>query len=232
MIFGTTKIDGRYWLVLLPDGGKHRKDAVESQFNKMIRLAGGNAALHTKMATLCENISREHRYADDGACWVECGHVTRYNDNPGNWDLEEPHRRSLGFGFRPVLVPLVSAAGGPDNAYMASFQDGEVIEMGTLYMDGEPLRNPQHPVGCRDKFCPSYRVEADCPEYIDSMELRIGNTHEDQNKRIRLVKVGNCFVSDRVILGCVSYWDLDAHLMLKKYRGAKSLVKDYLTAQR
>lgn len=226
MILGTTKIDRHYWLVVLPDGGNSRKDVPGSQFNKMIELAGGDTAFHTEMATMCKNSASEERHDEDGY-WRAYGHVTRYDSDPVNWDLEEMHYRSLAFGFRPVLVPLKTAAGAPDDYYMAAFKDGEVIEMGTLYMNGEPLLNPIHPIGCKDKHCASWKPEADVPAYIDGRYLQIGNTHPDKDKRIRFVKVGNCFVSDRVLIGNISYNDLKEHLLLKKYRGPKALVAGY-----
>lgn len=227
MIFGTTNIDGRYWLVMLPLGGKKRSEIPTDQFSKMVEIAGKDK-FNTEVATICEELAREDRIADDGGCWVAFGRVTRYDDDPVNWDVERNRHRSLALGFRPVLVPLVSATGKPDDYYMESFRDGQMMELGTLYMDNKPVKNPVNPVYCAESpssWCPP--KTGDIPRYIDGAQLRIGNTSSDPSERISFVKTGSCFVADRVILGAVSYEDLSLNLQIRVYRGPKSLVSGY-----
>lgn len=225
MIIGTTKIDGRFWLVLLPDGGGKRKDVGQSQFNKMIELAG-KENFHTEMATLCTNLAHENRIDDEGNCWSEFGFVTRRDEQECNWDVIMPSRGTLGVGFRPVFVPLKSAAGAPDTEFLDRYQDGEVFSLGTLYMDLIALPNPQNSIGCPHELEPAF--EGDCPQYTDGAYLRLSDTCSDPKCQIKVVKTGNCFVSDRVILGAISYNQLHLYLSLTKYRGAKRLIEEYL----
>lgn len=225
MIIGTTKIDGRYWLILLPNGGGKRKDAGQSQFNKMIELAG-KENFHTEMATLCTNLAHENRIDDEGNCWSEFGFVTRRDEQECNWDVIMPSRGTLGVGFRPMFVPLKSAAGAPDSEYMAQFADGDSFDLGTLYMDGIALPTPQNPIGCLNNY--SLSRSGDCPTYKDGSYLRLGDAAPDPSCRIKVVKTGNCFISDRVILGAISYNQLHLYLSLTKYRGAKKLIEEYL----
>lgn len=232
MIFGTTRIDGRYWLVMLPDGGNARGLVSGSQFNMMIALAG-KENFHTEMATICENLAREERIEDDGGVWTAYGRVTRYDEQECNWDCDtNNYYRSTALGFRPVLVPLCKANGAPDDYFMATFADGKVVNFGTLYMNGIALENPTNPVRCEGPDIYIGEPIGDCPRYADRSDLIIGNTSEDPRKQIRFVKTGSCFVSDRVILGCVSYQDLEENLRIKAYRGSKSLVAGYYTPRR
>lgn len=224
MIMGTTKIDGRFWLVCLPDGGGRRRDVSHSQFNKMVALVG-KENFHIKMATLCANLAHEDRMDDEGNCWAEFGHVTRRDEQECNWDVIMPGRGTRDVGFRPVFVPLKSAAGAPDREFMAKYKDGDAFPLGTLYMNGEALYNPVNPIGCPYLF--DFERNGDCPMYTSGAHLRFGDTHSDADKQIRVVKTGNCFVADRVILGAVSYNDLFVCLQLTKYRGAKTLIETY-----
>lgn len=227
MIFGTTKIDGRYWLVMLPLGGRHRTDGPTSQFGKMIELSG-KGDFHTEMGSICEEQAREECMVDEGECWTAFGRVVRYDEQPCNWKLVRDRHAALDVGFRPVIVPLKSAAGVVDDYYMSTFKDGGIIEMGTLVMNGEALKNPQNPVYCHEdkpSWCPP--KNGDCPRYVEGAKLLISNTSPNIDERIRFIKTGNCFVADRVILGAVSYDDLLSNLHLRKYRGNKLLVAGY-----
>lgn len=227
MIFGTTKIDGRYWLVMLPLGSKKRSEIPTDQFSKMVEIAGKDR-FYTEVATICEELAREDRMDDDGNCWTAFGRVTRRDNDPANWDVVRNRHRSLALGFRPVLVPLVSATGKPDDYYMESFRDGQMMELGTLYMDDKPVKNPLNPIYCVESspsWCPP--KNGDIPRYIDGAQLRIGDTSNSPYERISFVKTGSCFVADRVILGAVSYEDLSLNLQIRVYRGPKSLVAGY-----
>lgn len=92
-------------------------------------------------------------------------------------------------GFRPIFEIL-----GPD----ILVPDGTILTVGTLYMNGQPLRVPQVPV-----------YSGDIPNYIPGAKLKIENPLEDPAYQIRAIKIGRILAADRVLLKKISWEDLE-----------------------
>lgn len=95
------------------------------------------------------------------------------------YDYNATYRGVL-VGFRPAFEILA-----PD----PMLSDGAIITVGTLYMDGHPVRTPQNPT-CR----------GDIPDYIPGAELELREALDDADYQVRAIKVGSILIADRVLL--------------------------------
>ena len=88
-------------------------------------------------------------------------------------------------GFRPVFVPKIS-----DN-----IKDGQIVQIATLYMGGEPVLVPQNPV----EF-------GDVQGYRRGTKLEFREPMNDFRYQIRAIKVDGIYIADRNLLHSIS-WD-------------------------
>lgn len=97
--------------------------------------------------------------------------------------------RKASLGFRPIFTgPVVNL-----------FPEGNVAAVGSLYMDGTPVRMPQNPVW-----------DGDICDYIPGTKLEFRPALEDPAYQIQAIKVGNLLIADRVLLKNISWEDLAA----------------------
>lgn len=96
------------------------------------------------------------------------------------WSNDSATTRNALVGFRPAFEIQ-------DSDPMLS--DGAIITVGTLYMDGHPVRTPQNPT-CR----------GDIPDYIPGAELELREALDDADYQVRAIKVGSILIADRVLL--------------------------------
>ena len=96
------------------------------------------------------------------------------------WGIDGAAGRGVYVGFRPAFEIL-----DPD----PMLSDGAILTVGTLYMDGHPVRTPQNPT-CR----------GDIPDYIPGAELELREALDDADYQVRAIKVGSILIADRVLL--------------------------------
>lgn len=92
-------------------------------------------------------------------------------------------------GFRPVFDALDHAV-----------PDGAVVRIGTLYMDGQPVKIPEHPAW-----------DGDIADYVTGARLEIQEALGESAYQIQAIKAGGALISDRVLIRNVSWADLEAN---------------------
>lgn len=85
-------------------------------------------------------------------------------------------------GFRPVF----EADPGQ--------QDGDIVTVGTLYMNDKPVKVPKRPI-----------LNGDIQDYVPGATLRLGQPMVDPDYQIRAIKVGDILIADRVLLKNISW---------------------------
>ncbi len=187
---GVTMIHNKPWAVLLPTGGMTPDSPC--QWNDLLTVTDGDnsRAHHVGMASWC---------LEDPSPGAPTEHMRRGIMSAENWDLlgQNPLHETNG-GFRPVLIPLDPDTLAPRPSFFLGREDGDIFRLGTLYMDGVALANPQDPT-----------ITGDIPDYVPGADLRIGDSSHDINNRITWIKVGDALICDRNILKAVSWNDLD-----------------------
>lgn len=73
-------------------------------------------------------------------------------------------------------------------------RDGEIVVVGTLYMDDEPVRVPEQPI-----------PNGDILDYVPGATLRLGQPLVDPAYQITAIKVGDSLIADRVLLKNISW---------------------------
>jgi len=116
---------------------------------------------------------------DTASDWASSRAVRGYA-SARNWNIHDATIRDVYVGFRPAFEIL-----DPD----PMLSDGAILTVGTLYMDGHPVRTPQNPT-CR----------GDIPDYIPGAELELREALDDADYQVRAIKVGSILIADRVLL--------------------------------
>ena len=128
------------------------------------------------------------------------------NDEKGKYDLPSSRRVVRGYysargwngyyatsqgmyvGFRPAVDIL-----GTD-ALASDLKEGATTVMGTLYMNGEPVRVPQDPV-----------CSGDVTKYKPGALLEMRKALDNPTYQVTGICVGNAIISDRVLVNMISY---------------------------
>ena len=105
------------------------------------------------------------------------------------WGSNGATNRNVDVGFRPTFEVL-----HPDPLT----PDGTIITVGTLYMDGKPVRVPQNPT--RD---------GDIPNYIPGASLEMREALDDPDYQVQAIKAGDVLIVDRILLKNISWNDLN-----------------------
>ena len=135
-----------------------------------------NLSMHwQRMYSWCLNKQLE----DERFC-AACGY---FSGKFVNW-VNSTYRYST-VGVRPVFEPV-----DPDSLGL----DGSVITVGTLFMDGQPVKIPRKPT-----------EKGDIPDYIPGSMLELRDCLEDSDYQVRAIKVGDVLIADRVIVKNISW---------------------------
>lgn len=93
-------------------------------------------------------------------------------------------------GFRPIVTGI----------NMFNVTAGQVVPIGTLYMDGNPVRVPKYPLD-----------GGDIAAYIPGTKLQMRESLDDEDYKVYGIYIGgNAFIADRVLLTGVSATDLSS----------------------
>ena len=120
----------------------------------------------------------------------EWARVVRGYHSARHWNNSTATSRHVGVGFRPVIEPM------PTDTLPS---EGELCVIGTLYMDGKPVKVPKNPVQNGDivNYIPGTKLEMRKP--LDAPDYQVTGFH-----------LGNgVFVADRVLLRYISYADIE-----------------------
>lgn len=100
--------------------------------------------------------------------------------------------RYVDVGFRPAFDTPGADALGPD---------GTIVTVGTLYMDGQPVKVPQNPVW-----------NGDILDYIPGARLEMREALADPAYQVKAILVGGVLIADRVLLKNISWNDIQGAL--------------------
>lgn len=93
-------------------------------------------------------------------------------------------------GFRPIVTGI----------NMFNVTAGQVVPIGTLYMDGNPVRVPKYPLD-----------GGNIAAYIPGTKLQMRESLDDEDYKVYGIYIGgNAFIADRVLLTGVSATDLSS----------------------
>lgn len=101
--------------------------------------------------------------------------------------------RSERIGFRPVFEAKTD------------LPDGAIVTVGTLYLDGEPMRVPVNPAWNGD--IPSYPVQHSNNPYRPA-NLEFKEALGAPAYQVRAIKVDDILIADRVLIRGISFDDL------------------------
>lgn len=99
--------------------------------------------------------------------------------------------REVGNGFRPVFDSL------PSICLPNCLEDGNVITIGTLYMNDKPVKVPVNPI-----------MGGDIESYIPRASLTFGPALDDPAYAVRVIKAGAVYIADRPLLDNISCVDI------------------------
>ena len=128
------------------------------------------------------------------------------NDTDNRYRMSASHRAARGYrsprfwhhyhaGSQGVNVGFRPAFDMDADSLPTDTQDGDTVVIGTLYMDGVPVRVPKMPT-----------AEGDIEDYIPGAELEMWSALEDPAYQVKAIKLHDgVFAADRNLLKNVSY---------------------------
>lgn len=109
------------------------------------------------------------------------------NTSPCAMDSASSSARYADVGFRPVFE-VDDIDGLPE---------GISLTVGTLFMNGQPVRAPATPM-----------LHGDVVKYLPGATLEFREAIDDAAYQIRAIKVGDALIADRVLLSYISWEDI------------------------
>ena len=109
------------------------------------------------------------------------------------WNGDNATNRNVHVGFRPAFEVL-----HPDPLT----PDGTIITVGTLYMDGKPVRVSKDPT-----------KDGTVPDYIPGASLEMREALDDPDYQVQAIKAGDVLIVDRVLLKNISWDDLNDKIL-------------------
>lgn len=105
-----------------------------------------------------------------------------------SWDYYIASDRYVYVGFRPAFEIL---------DFDPMLSDGTIVTVGTLYMNGQPVKVPQNPVW-----------NGDVPGYIPGTKLELREVLDDADYQVRAIKVGSILIADRVLVKNINWFSV------------------------
>lgn len=149
---------------------------------------------------------------DNSYNWKRSYRAVRGCNYARYWDGGKATGRYVLVGFRPAFD--LDAETLPSD-----IQNGDAAIIGTLYMDGKPVKTPYYPT-----------MDGDIADYIPDTKLEMRPALDDPAYQVTGIFVGNgVFVVDRVLLKSISYLDIEQSLAEDTAPQAENTT-DYLPA--
>lgn len=116
-------------------------------------------------------------------------------------DLIDADVLSNCIGYRPVLAPLCSCEDATDLDLLSEkgFKNGDMVTLGTLYLNGDPVKVPKNPV-----------PNGDITSYPGGAVISFGDTSENPDEQLHWFCMDGFLICDRVVLVNVSWLQLNA----------------------
>ena len=170
------------------------------EYDALVDATGGsNSIMHwEKMLSWCQNAD-----PDDSSPRTARGYSSALN-----WFIFDAMYRYADVGFRPAFDNL-----NPD------VPGGTLTTVGTLYMDGKPVKVPQSPTR-----------NGDVLDFIPGAKLEFRKALNDAAYQVRAIKVGDVLIADRVLLRSISWVDLDGQALIKTLPAQPSLSTEEMQA--
>lgn len=129
-------------------------------------------------------------------CWDTCPDCASHRAVRGYrsahfWYDDAAAARHAHIGFRPAFEIQ-----NPD-----ALGSNKVVTVGTLYMDGRPVRVPEKPV-----------LNGDIWSYVPGSKLELRPALDDPAYQVRAIKAGNTLIADRTLLKYASWNDIQMAL--------------------
>ena len=155
------------------------------EYDALVDATGGsNSIMHwEKMFSWCKN-------GDPGD---SSPRAARGYSSALNWFIFDAMYRYVDVGFRPAFDKPNS-----------DVSDGTLTTVGTLYMDGKPVKVPQNPTR-----------NGDVLDYIPGAKLEFRKAMNAAAYQVRAIKVGDVLIADRVLLRSISWVDLAGEAVIK-----------------
>ena len=153
----------------------------KEEWNLLVSITGGDdRIIH------CEGV---YSWAQDASTTRAIDRIVFGLYSGFTWSCHPSDSCDTIIGFRPVFeVPNSNDA------------PGEVIAIGTLYMNGCPIKIP----GAKENIC----------AYIPGASVELREALDDPNYQLRAIKVGKVYIADRVVLNQISWDDSQGICML------------------
>lgn len=157
------------------------------EWDHMVALTGGNnSKMHWRNVFSLVNDTK-NKFGLDAAFRAYRGYLSaRY------WDSVTASNRYVTLGFRPAIDIL------PTDPLYSEVKEGQSAIMGTLYMNGKPVRVPQNPT-----------YNGDIVDYVPGATLEMGAPIPDSAYQVVGIRVGNALIADRNVLKMVSCEDIE-----------------------
>ena len=153
------------------------------EYDELVDItSGSNSIMHwEKMFSWCKN-------GNPGDSSPRAG---RGYSSALNWFGFEAMYRSVDVGFRPAFDKPNS-----------NISDGTLTTVGTLYMDGKPVKVPQNPT--RD---------GDVLDYIPGAKLKFRKALNDAAYQVKAIKIGDVLIAEEIVEALTSKPNLSSKEM-------------------
>ena len=122
------------------------------------------------------------------------------------WYNFDATNRFAHVGFHPAVEIL-----NPDPLT----PDGTIVTVGTLYMDGKPMKVPQNPTWY-----------GDIPDYIPGAKLEMREALDDPSYQVKAIKTGDVLIADRVLLKNISWMDVEKNILASGQAPSSPIPRD------
>lgn len=152
-----------------------------AEWDALVQATGGNnTIIHwDRMYSWCRDTDPD---------WAS-GRAVRGYSSARDWYYGNAMSRYVIVGFRPTFEVL-----HPDPLT----PDGTIITVGTLYMDGKPVRVSKNPT-----------KDGAVPNYIPGASLEMREALDDPDYQVQAIKAGDVLIVDRILLKNISWNDLN-----------------------
>lgn len=160
---------------------------LDHEWDKLVDLTGGDdTKIHWKQMSFWVN-NPEHKH------YLPGHQEYRGYESALDFGDTSADSRCVGIGFRPACPQTSEALRS-----VVMPKEGECAVIGTLYMNGEPVKVPQDPT-----------YNGDIEDYIPGATLELREPLEDPAYQVTGIRAGDVFIADRNLLKCISYEDIE-----------------------
>lgn len=161
----------------------------DREWDNLVDLTGGdNAKIHWERMFSWVNDPENKRNLPP-AYRAYCGYFSARI-----WSLDSASHRSVCLGFRPACIPA-------SDTLISEIKEGENAIIGTLFMDGRPVKVPQNPT-----------LNGDIEDYIHGAKLEMREALPAPAYQVTGIRVGDAFIADRCLLKYISYEEVESAL--------------------